>query len=141
MWLGVQVLAADRAESGAVRPAENLQRQRQRDRIAGPGREIEPVVLQVRRPQLVGVGVCRLILTGRDRQLEHGVFEAAVAGAVEPVPEAKLEDGPRARTRDRQLRLHGLGHRQIALPAELQRLELNLSLVGELLAGAELERA
>jgi hypothetical protein len=60
---------------------------------------------------------------------------------VEPVVEAKLEDRPCACTRDRQLSLHGLGHGQIALAAELERLELNLSLVGELLAGAELERA
>ena len=58
---------------------------------------------------------------------------------MEPVVEAK----PRAIvpvlcTRDRQLSLHGLEHGQIALAAELQRLELNLPLVGELLAGTEL---
>jgi len=45
----------------------------------------------------------------------------------------------RARSRDRELGVNGLGHRQIALSAELERCELDLPLVDELLAGAELE--
>src|SRR4051812_19615989 len=60
--LHVQILAALRAEAGAVGPAEDLRRQREQERVAGPGREVEPVVDEVRRRQLVGVGARRLVL-------------------------------------------------------------------------------
>src|SRR2546423_4181795 len=45
--VGVQILAANGAEPRAVGPAEDLQRQRERDRVAGPGREVEPVLVEV----------------------------------------------------------------------------------------------
>ena len=57
--LVVQVLAADRAEAGAVGLAEDLVRQLERDRVARPGREVELVVLEVDRAQLLVVARAR----------------------------------------------------------------------------------
>src|SRR6266550_2867660 len=74
--LGVQVLAADRAEAGAIEVAKDLVRQRERQRIACPAREVELVVVEVGRAHLVRLGCRRLILARRDRQLERGVLEA-----------------------------------------------------------------
>ena len=55
--------------------------------------------------------------------------------------EAKLEDGAGRGARNRELRRHFLGHGQVVLGAELERLELDLLLVRELLAGAKLQPA
>src|SRR6185503_15498946 len=138
--LVVEVLAADRAEAGAVGPAEDLVRQLERDRVARPGREVELVVLDVDRPQLLVVARARrLVLARRDGHLEHGVLEAAEARAMQSRVEAQLEDRARRGARDRQLRRHRARHRQVALPAELERLELDLLLVAMLVAGAEPE--
>ena len=78
-----------RAEPGAVRAAEDLLRQRERDRVARPRREVErlPVTYSVRSSLVVGRLV--LVLAGADRQLEDGVAEAAVAGPVEAGREAR----------------------------------------------------
>src|SRR5439155_16785235 len=54
--LATQVLAANRAEAGAVVPAEDLVGQLERERVARPGGEVELVVLEVRRGQLFVVG-------------------------------------------------------------------------------------
>ena len=73
-------------------------------RVARPGREVELVVDEIRRLQLVGaLGVGRLVLARGDRQLEHRVAEAAVARAVQPPCELQLEDGAGARLGDREL--------------------------------------
>src|SRR6266511_2403159 len=138
--LVVQVLAADRAETGALRAAEDLVRQCQRDCIAGPGDEVEAVVLKVLRPQLLRVsGVRRLVLARVDRQLEDGVFEAAEARTVQARGEPELEDGAGRRLRDHEFRRHLLRHRKVALATELERLELELDLVAVILAGPELD--
>src|SRR4051794_16781813 len=47
--LQVEILAADAAESGAVRAAEDLVGKRQDQRVAGPRREVEAVLREVRR--------------------------------------------------------------------------------------------
>ena len=47
--LGVEVLAADGTETGAVGPAEDLVGQRERDRVVRPGGEVELVVGEVLR--------------------------------------------------------------------------------------------
>ena len=89
--LVVQVLAADGAEAGAVGPAEDLVGQRERDRVARPGRDVELVADDVRRRQLLVVGLLVLVLAGADRQLEHGVAEAAVARPVQARRERERE--------------------------------------------------
>ena len=71
--------------------------------------------------------------TASSRQRKHGPCRRA--------SKAQLEDRPGRGAGDRQLRGHLLGDRQVALAAELERLELDLALVAELLAGAKLERA
>src|SRR2546430_1123197 len=139
--LVVQVAAADRAEAGAVGAAKDLVRERERGRVTRPARQVEAIVGDVLGGQLLGVaGTRRLVLARGDRQVEHGVVEAPVAGPVEPDPEPQLEQGARARAADHELGRHLLGHREIALAAELEGLELELDLVAILLAGAELDR-
>ena len=139
--LVVQVLDADRAEAGAVGAAENLVRQLQCQGVARPGREVEPVVLEVRRAQLlVTLGRRRLVLARRDRQVENGVLEAAEAGPVQANAEAELEDRPGGGPSDRQLRRHFLGHRQVVLAPEFEPLELDLAPIAKLLPGANLDR-
>src|SRR5579862_7123141 len=136
--LGVQVLAADRAEAGAVRVVEDLVRQGERERVAGPGGQVEHVVGDVRGTELlVAAGVRRLVLARADRQLEHGVGEAAEAGAVQLYPEGELEHAAGRRLRHRQLGGHEGGHGQVLLAAEHERGELHLDLVAELLAIAQ----
>ena len=91
--LVVEVLAADRAEPGAVRAAEDLVGEGESNCVTRPCNEVELVVNHVLRPQLVGsLWVRRLILASRDRQLEHRVLETAEARPVQACPEAELED-------------------------------------------------
>ena len=80
--IDVQIAAAHRAEPRAVDAAQDLARQLEHERVAGPGREVELVVGDVRRPQLVGLGVGRLVLARRDVDVDDGVREAPVAGPV-----------------------------------------------------------
>ena len=66
-----------------------------------------------------------------------GVGQAAHAGAEDAGFELELQDEPRARLTERQRRFGALRHGDIALPSELERLELDLDDVPELLAGAD----
>src|SRR5262249_22646879 len=136
----VQVLATGRAEAGAVGAAEDLVRQRERDRVTRPAGQVEAVVDEGRRPQLVRpVRIRRLVLARRDRQLEDRVAEAAVTRPVQAGGEAELEDGAGARLGERELSRNRAGHRQVALAAKLERLQLQLDLVAVLLPRAELQ--
>src|SRR5438067_9220974 len=55
--LEVQVEPADRTEPGTVRAAEDLVRKRQHEPVAGPARQVEPVLGDVRhRPLLDAAG-------------------------------------------------------------------------------------
>jgi hypothetical protein len=140
--LEVQVLAADRTEAGAVGPAEDLLRKRQRDRVARPGIHVELVVDEVRRAQLVAsLRIRRLVLARVDRELDDGVGKAAVARAVQPRAEPQLEHGAGARARDDELRRNGVRDRQVTLTAVLERAQLELDLVAELLARPEADAA
>src|SRR5439155_24507366 len=96
--LVVQVLAAHGAKAGALRAAKDLVGQGERDRVTGPGAQVQLVVRQVRSAELVRPfgWIGRLILACRDRHLEHGIAEAPVAGTMKTCVEAELED--RART-------------------------------------------
>ena len=105
--LAVEVLAADGAEPGAVRLAEDLVGQREHHRVAPPPREIELVVCDVGRLELlVSVRILGLILASVDGLVERRVLEAAVAGAVKLRGETEAEDGAVRRPRHRQLGGH-----------------------------------
>ena len=72
--------------------------------------------------------------------VDDGVGEAPVAGAVQPRLEAQLEDGAALGPADDELGLHLLRDGQVALAAELDRLEGDLLLVSMLFAGPQPER-
>src|SRR5919198_451882 len=92
------------------------------------------------RAQLVGpFRIRRLVLARRDRDLEDGVAEAAITRPVESGSEAQLEDGAGTRLGDREVSRNRAGHRQVALAAKLERLQLELDFVAILLPGAELD--
>src|SRR5437867_12543195 len=96
----VQILAAHRAEALAIRTAEDLLRERKRDRVARPAMHVQRVVREVRRAELVAAfGICRLVLACVDRQLDGSLRKAAVARAREARVEEQLEDDARARKR------------------------------------------
>src|SRR5581483_5700973 len=105
------------------------------------GGDVEVVVGEVRRRQLLALRRGRLVLACRDANVEGGVAEAAVAGAVQSRLEREREHGARRRTRDRELRLDPRRHRQVALPAEFERLQLDLERFTVLLAWTELQPA
>ncbi len=142
VWLRVQVAAADRAEAGAVGSAEDLVRKREGDRVARPGGEVEPVVHEVRRPELlVAVRARRLVLAVLHADVQPRVGETADARADEAHVELELEQEARGHTSQRQRSLGRLRDRDVALAAELERLEVDLLDVPELLPGLLPDRA
>ena len=92
--LVVQVLAADRAETGAVGAAEDLVRQLERERVARPGGEVELVVLDVGRPQLFVLGIVRVVFpaeigrssTASSRQRKQGPCRRTWKASSKTVP-------------------------------------------------------
>ena len=60
--LDVEVLAADGTETGAVEAAEDLVRERERDRVVRPGGEVDAVVREVLGPLLVALRLGGLVL-------------------------------------------------------------------------------
>ena len=128
------------------RPAQSsrqriLSGQRERDRVVRPGREVEPIVLEVLRPLVVALGLRRLVLAQAELERQLGVLQAAEARAVERDVERELEDGAARRARDRELGGRGIRPRLVGLAAEDERLELDLDALARLVAGAEAERA
>ena len=140
--LEVQVLAADGAEAGAVGRVQDLIRQRERDRVARPGGELELVVDDVLAPQLRCVSrLVRVVLARVDGEVDDGIREAAHARAVQPCGEREPEIEPCRRLGDRQLGLDLVRNGQVAQAAELERLELDRDRVAMLLARPEPEAA
>ena len=91
----VEVLAADGAEPRAVGPAEDLVGQREHDRVARPGGQVELVVVDVRATLLLGGLVAvGLVLARRDRHVEHRILEAPEARAVQPHAELSSNTEP-----------------------------------------------
>src|SRR5947209_1391442 len=85
----VEVLATDGAKAGAVDPAEQASRQRQRERVACPAMKVQLVALDVWRGQLFLVS--RLgDLAGVDREDGRRLLETAHARSgqrrLEPEP-------------------------------------------------------
>ena len=82
-----------------------------------------------------------VVLAGVDVDVDDGVREAAHARPVQPHVEGEPEVEPGGRLRDRQGRLDLVRHGQVALAAELERLELDLDRVAVLVPGAEAQPA
>src|SRR6478752_8028117 len=102
MWLVVQVLPADRAETRAVVAVEDLAGQRERERIAGPRGEIDGLVGDIGRDELLVAGrVVRVVLARVDRLVECRVRKTPEAGAVQAGAERELVDVARRRLGDR----------------------------------------
>ncbi len=141
--LHVQVLAADRAEAGAVGRVQDLLGQLERDRVARPGGQLELVVVDdVLAAELVGrARVGGVVLAGVDVDVDDRIGEAAHARAVQPHVEREPEVEPGRRLRDRQRGLDLVRHRQVALAAELERLELDRDRVALLVPRAEAQPA
>src|SRR5207249_903997 len=76
--LEVEVDTADKAQPGAVGAAENLLGKLERDRVAAPLRQLEAVVDDIDRLQLlVSTVVVRVVLARIDRDGNDGILEAA----------------------------------------------------------------
>ncbi len=136
--LEVQVPAANRAEAGAVGVVEDLIRQRQRDRVARPGRELEVIVDDVLALELVVPARCRGVIFPRVHpDVECGVLEAAHARSVQSYPEAQLEEQTRGGLGDHQLGVDLLRHGEVALTAEVERVKLDRRRVPVLLTGSK----
>ncbi len=76
----VEGLAADRAEAGAVGPAERLGGQRQDDRVVRPALEVELALVDVGAAQLLVARAGLVHLAGVYLQRQPRVLEAAHAG-------------------------------------------------------------
>src|SRR3954451_7050505 len=87
----IQRLAADLAEAGAVRAAEELGRDGQDRGVVGPATEIELLALDVGAAQGLVIGVVLGDLAGVDLGLQGGALETAHAGPLEAKREAKPE--------------------------------------------------
>ena len=104
--LDVQVLAAHRAETGAVRTAEDLVRELERDRVTRPGAELEPVVRDVLRVELVrGRRVWIVELARGHLALDLRESEAPHARTAQVHAKPQVEERRAGRLRD--LELHG----------------------------------
>src|SRR5205085_5170562 len=122
MRLVVRVLAANRAEAGTLGTAQDLLRNRERESVTRPRAEIELVVHDVLRTQLLRFARTRRLIFARvDLELEHGFVEAAKARAVKPRVEAQVEECARARLGDGELRRTLLPHGGVAVAPELPR--------------------
>ena len=142
MRLDVQILAAHGAETGAVRVVQDLVRELERERVVRPRGQIEQIVRDVRRAQLLVVSrLCRLVLLRGDRHLEGGIGEAAEAGALEAHPEGHVHHRAGARLRDREVGRDERRLRCVLLSPEHERLDLDLHPVAELVAAAQPELA
>src|SRR5213592_2914510 len=86
----VEVLAADRAKAQALVLADDLRWEREGQRVAGPGANVELVAVDVRRTELVAVA--RMVdLTGIDLERAVGAIEATHTrpAKVDRVPQPK----------------------------------------------------
>ena len=136
----IQVRTAPRAQPGAVDAAEDLVGKIKNEAVPSPGGEVELVVLDVRRPELVGVpGIRGVVFAGLYRQLESGVRETPHAGTHEPGSERELEQSPGREPRDGDVHCRRLGQGNVALAGQLEWLELDLEEVAKLLARADLD--
>src|SRR5215207_6617196 len=142
MRLAVQVTAADRAKPGAVLAAEDLVGQRQGNGVARPRREVERVVLHVGSRELVRFARAGgLVFPGLHIDSHGGVAQTAHARPDEAHAELQLEQKTGARAGQGECSLGLLRNRDVALPAEPERLELDFLDVAKLLARLQPDRA
>jgi DNA-binding transcriptional LysR family regulator len=125
--LDVQILAAHRAETGTVRTAEDLVRELERDRVARPGAQEEPVVRHVVRMELVRSGRVGIVELARDHlALDLGEAQAAHASAAQVHAKPQVEERRAGRLRDLEFHRDRRGRGLVALPAEHEGLDLDV---------------
>src|SRR5918995_3172048 len=134
--LVVEVRAAQRAQPAAVFAAQDLHRQRQHERVARPGAEVEHALAQVGRAE--GLSPARLIDLARVH-VHHvaRVLEAAHARAGQLRVETQAQRVAGRRVVDVQQRLDELARQLIALPAEVEAAHGYVELEPPPLTGAE----
>jgi DNA-binding transcriptional LysR family regulator len=145
--LDVQVLATVRAEPGAIVAAQDLLRHGERDNVARPVADLQLVVGDVVRAEIVGgrrVGVMELARTRVDLELREP--EAAHARPDEVCVQPEVEHGRARGPRDLHVDGDGLGVELIALAPEEERLRLDVdALIADLTRteaqAAEIDRA
>src|SRR4051794_28173610 len=117
---GVQRLTANRAEPGAVRPAEELARKGGGHRIVDPARQVQLAPLDIGASELL-VALARLIDLARvDFDRDGGAFEAAHAGTLETQREAQAEGVTGAGPRDVEPGVDRLRRCRVGLAGELE---------------------
>ena len=127
MGLDVQVLAAHGAQPGAVRPAEDLIRQLESDRVARPGAQMELVVDHVVRAELVRCRCVRVVeLTRDDVSLDLREPEAPHARAAQVHAKPEVEQRRAGRVRDLDVDGDTWRRRLVALAAEHEGLDLDV---------------
>ena len=121
---GVEVLAADRAQPGAVLAADDLGGQRERERVVRPRRHVEVVAVDVRRVELIAVRAGLVDLAGVDDDLGRRAGQAAHARARDVGAEAQPQRPPAVRhPRDVEGQPDALGLDRVALTAEQEAVE------------------
>jgi hypothetical protein len=138
----VEILAADRAETGALGPAENLLRQLVGDRFARPDAQVELVVGDVIGSKLVRGSSGRIVeLTRRDMWSHLGVTQTTHAGAGELHLEREPEDRSTRDLGDLEVDRNAVRHGLVALPAEHKRIEVDVDALMPDLAQPEAQAA
>ena len=137
VWLVVQVLAADRAEAGAVGTAEDLLRNLERDGIAHPRSDTKLTLDHVVGAEIVTGSRVRVVeLTGEDVRIDSRRPEAAHAGADEACPYAEVDHRRGAGLGHLELGHDACGVRLVPLTPEKERLQLDVESLTPHLAGA-----
>ena len=140
--LYVQILAAVRAEACAVGAAQDLLRQRERDRISRPRADLELLVDDVLRAEALVWMPGRIVeLAGGDGELQLSMTEAAHAGTGHAHVEPKGEHRGSRGLGDLELGRHRGRAGLVPLPAEAKRLDLDVDYLPAELAGANAQPA
>jgi DNA-binding transcriptional LysR family regulator len=140
--LEVQVAAADRAESRAVGPAEDLLGKLERDHVARPPADIQTVVGHVLGVALVGGARVRVVeLAGVDLDLDGRMAEAAHTGAEEVHGQREAEHRGAGHVGDVEPRGDRVRRGFVALAAEEVRIDLDVERQAPHLARPQPQRA
>ncbi len=124
---------------GALGPAEEADRSGKNGRIVPPAADIQLVVDHVGAAQLVVIGFVLVDLAGVDLELLAGGVEAAHARPLEPQREAEPKRVAAAWPREVEAGIDRALARQVGLPGQLHRVELDRDVQPPALAMGERE--
>ena len=132
-----QPLPADRAETGAVGAAQELDRERQTERIVSPQSQCELVAIDVRASELLVVGAGLVDLAGVDLDRDIRLCEAAHARPRdvrrEPHPDRETAGG----AREVEARGYGAVGHDVSLAPQLELPGIGLDVEAAPLARAK----